>query len=625
MDVRQAKKKQTPLLLLAVIISLLVSLLVQLPALTDKYRIITDLQNFYWLARANDPTLFSTDYIYMIGQDIIMVNWGEIRLFFLPVSLGHSLLFFVTSYFLDYLWVSKIVIFVLMPISVIYLFKLGQFLDNTQTGLTLSLFFAYFIAASPDALALAHGFQRAFTAPLVIIFLYSFIKQQYILTATIIFVSTLFYFPLFPIMVLTYGLGFCSIGSSFPISLQLDRHKLLPFIISLAFSVVPIALVFAMNWDVIDFSKPLEPLPNLSSNGSLVDNPHFQTGGYVPLFFAFPFLGQAGLFDTGGDALNFLTLMILSGFMLIVLGRASLTNLPVSVWYLLVAGLTMYVLAIIFVFGLSSLVIYLPSRYSRATLLVAILFFVGLNWVEFVMALPQWLSKNHRIIRLFLFSVITFVLVIFFVGWLSPFSLPVLPMFFLIGVIVMGVLIPFGGTIVFWLVTSNQPLSRYKIVLAIFIALITIFMMVIHIHIVGPQTINPTKPERDLYEFVALLPKGALLAGEPKFMTNIPLFSKRSVLFRGLHPKNDYAILDFFTAKYTNSPNEITDFCKKYNVTYLAVDVETFNPSYLAEGDFFYEPYNSYITEMLVGKTNFILPNRPPIFQSDSLRVIPCN
>ena len=109
----------------------------------------------------------------------------------------------------------------------------------------------------------------------------------------------------------------------------------------------------------------------------------------------------------------------------------------------------------------------------------------------------------------------------------------------------------------------------------------------------------------------------------------IPLFSQRGVLFRDLHPNiNPNAptyIKDYFDAHYAESGEAVLDFCQRYKISHLVLDVGDFDPDHLAEGNYFYQPYNDRIEEMIAGRSNFVLPRLQPIFASGPFVVIKCD
>lgn len=124
--------------------------------LWDPYQVVTDTQNFYWMARAQDPTLFATDYIYLSSNALLEINMGEFQLILHRRSPGYGLLFYLAGTILDYVWLTKLSIWLLVSLSVIYLFKTGRFLRDNLTGASLSLIFVF--------LFWLHRFPRLFSA-----------------------------------------------------------------------------------------------------------------------------------------------------------------------------------------------------------------------------------------------------------------------------------------------------------------------------------------------------------------------------------------------------------------------------------------------------------------------------
>jgi hypothetical protein len=295
--------------------------------------------------------------------------------------------------------------------------------------------------------------------------------------------------------------------------------------------------------------------------------------------------------------------------------------MPGALWRLLTASFIMYAVSLFFVFGLSSFALYLPSRYTRGTLFLGPLFFVGLNWVEFLNKLPGWMRRNARLL---IFFTVSFGLTLVAVYAFSPDRLLVVPSLWFVGLMVSGILAPLGASSLFWLATGNlKNIVRWSTLFAV--GIITLSLGTAYIKILGAETTNPSGHEQDIYEFVASLPKDAVFAGDPDIMTNIPLFSKRSVLFRELFPKMNAPIVEYFDAQYAETPQTTLDFCQRYHISYLVLDTRDFDPDYLAKGDFFYQPWNDRIVEMVAGRSNFVLPQLQPIFASGPFVVIKCD
>ncbi len=603
---------------------MLLALWVQAPSLVDKYRITIDVQNFYWTARAQEPTLFNRDLIYMVGRELVEVDLFGGRLFLMPNSLGYSLIFFLGSTLLDYVWLSKLAVFVLMPLCVTYLFKLGQHLKDDVTGLSLSLFFAFFILASAESISLTTGLQRAFTIPLLIVLLYYLIKEQYWPVGLMLFVCALIYFPILPLAVLTTI--FSLIRFDKKKTLSPPSAAILPFMLGLTLSGVAAAFFFSIDSKLYIPYTPIAPLPNFNDNVKLpiLHDPRFQAGGYAPMFDVFPILGRTGLFDTGTDLLNVLLFMLLGWFIYQVLGRSALQRVPRPVWGLLLAGLIMYAASLFFIVVLSSTALYLPSRYSRSAFFMVGFFIVGLNWVDFINQLPRWLIKNSRVMRMVVFFTISLGLTLLIANGLLPQPSPFVPTIVLLGLLLSGLLTVFGTTAIFWLIGRRIKANQHNFFLTLLIILLTMPVGANYLRTLPTPTLNPSASERALDEFVATLPKDVMIAGDPNLMTAIPLFAKRMVLFRRLHPLNDYAILDYFEAKYAESPQPLEAFCQKYGVTHLAFDTTTFSPDYLAQKNFFHEPYNHAIIQFVKGKKNFVFPKLSPIFRHGSVVVVSC-
>ena len=115
-------------------------------------------------------------------------------------------------------------------------------------------------------------------------------------------------------------------------------------------------------------------------------------------------------------------------------------------------------------------------------------------------------------------------------------------------------------------------------------------------------------PYPKLYNFIATLPKDALIAGHPSLMDYIPLFAKRKVLvsseilepeFRSHYGVMKERVYNFFTAYYATSTREIYDFCERYGVTHLIIDTSQFRREYLMQGDFYFKPFNEYIKKLV--------------------------
>jgi hypothetical protein len=208
----------------------------------------------------------------------------------------------------------------------------------------------------------------------------------------------------------------------------------------------------------------------------------------------------------------------------------------------------------------------------------------------------------------------------------SPDPKLLIPTFWFIGLIFSGMFTLLGASILFWLVTTNFSSGSWlKWGIFLGLGLFIVYLGTTYINIVGLKTTNPSQAEREVYEFVATLPKDAMIAGDPEIMTNIPLFSKRSILFRALFPNPNAPFIEYFDAQYAESVEPIIHFCQRYQVDYLVIDMDELTPTYMAKQNFFYDPWNESIVERVANHSNFIIPHLEPVFASGPFRVIDCN
>jgi hypothetical protein len=134
-----------------------------------------------------------------------------------------------------------------------------------------------------------------------------------------------------------------------------------------------------------------------------------------------------------------------------------------------------------------------------------------------------------------------------------------------------------------------------------------------------------TGTERDLFAFLQTVPKDALVAGDPCLLDGVPLFAGRMVLSSCEEPGQLPVVVDMMLAYYAEDKNEVAAFCSWYNVDYLVVNNQAFAEDRLAEGRFFFEPYNSHLQPVLAGRKDFILQHISPeqrLFQKNNVYVV---
>ena len=126
--------------------------------------------------------------------------------------------------------------------------------------------------------------------------------------------------------------------------------------------------------------------------------------------------------------------------------------------------------------------------------------------------------------------------------------------------------------------------------------------------------------QKELYQYLKTLPKDVTIAAHPFLADSIPIFSKRKVFinFELSHTwYNNYwetvekRTFDFFDAYYSEDLKFIYEFCKRNKIDYLVVDTNLFSKEYLNRKRFYFEPFNSYIINLIKNRKFFALANIP--------------
>ncbi|MEW6717742.1 MAG: hypothetical protein AB1345_09590 [Chloroflexota bacterium] len=614
------------LIVITVVVAFLMAFWSLWPQLWDGYRVPVDFQHFYWMARFQDPQLFPTDYI--LSDYLLEVDIGGHSLILYPRSLGYGLLFYLFSTLISPIWLCKFLFLPLLAITAIFSFQMGAELGDELSGLIFSVFTIFFLLASTDSISSASGLPRGFAMPLITVFLFLLRKQKYVQAGILIVLGALFYLPVLPLFFLTYFFSLFRIRPS--AGFNVSKRAMYPLILGVVLSGLVLFLMVKVEFDL----SSIPSLSDLAETTALTQDPYYLPGGPAPLFTRFPWLGKAGLFDKDPDVLQALVLLVLSFLVYLVLGSSSLRRLPAGVWQLFLAGAVMFIASAVVLFRFSSFALYYPSRYSQLTIYSLLLFYVGLNWKEFLEAAPGWMRRNHRLTLIIL---LTFAGGVF--GWLALFIImpsqwTAYPLLGWAGFLITGLLSVLVFSSLFYLgyfafgevsnvIHSPRRLGKLLIVLVLgFIALVPGAR---YLRMFTVESINPTTSERALFQFISALPEDTLIAGDPYEMTAIPLFSQRSVLFMSLFPDPHAPILAFFDAYYAEDSGVLLDFCKDQGVDYLVQDQRDFLPEFIRQEKFFFQPYNEHIVEGVRGRSDFALSNMKPVFSHSPFVVVACD
>lgn len=611
------ERRINPRWLSVILFSVMWAVIVLWPHLSDWYRVPIDGQNFYWMAKFQDPALFPDDRLQYFDRFLEIEAGGRYILLY-PASLGYTFLFYLASFVISPIVFAKSLVFFLLPLTVHYLYRLGEALKDPETGSTMGLLFCFFTLASPDSISVAGGLQRSFAIPLVLIFLYFMVTGALRKAGFMVFLSTLFYLPVFPLLLLTYGFHFLRFNrDGFPVRIQISRSHLSMISIVIIFSFIIAGWAIVNQFNLQDTSG----LASIQKDTPIKENPLNQEGGPVPMYLRFPWLGKAGLFDVDADALNALLLISMCILSVALISKREIVKLPGIAWKMLASGLVMYGLSLFTLFYFSSTVLYLPSRYTRTVLFVVPFIFASANYPGMIKKLPHYWKKYKWCISGLVLGLLAVLIV--YLNLEKP----------------IGIILGWMGLYLVGMITVILPgISFYQTrkenlageggwggrTLTISVMILSLLPMFAYSRLVGYDTINPTADERKLYKEISTLPKDVVIAGSPEELTAIPLFAKRSVLFRDLFPHESAPIVDNFQAYYADDPGDVLGFCQGYGVDYLVFNREDYSKEYIRTGAFFFEPYNSSIQEKVHVREGYALLEADAEFTANALGFVKC-
>ena len=119
-----------------------------------------------------------------------------------------------------------------------------------------------------------------------------------------------------------------------------------------------------------------------------------------------------------------------------------------------------------------------------------------------------------------------------------------------------------------------------------------------------------------LYSFFDSTPVDAVVAGHPEVMDNVMTFSRRKafVTYKLSHPWIEpyWSVIkqrtyDLFDAYYSNSAEEIRNFCKRNGIGYIVVREEDFSEQKIRQGTVYFQPFGSYIAEITRPRAGFAI------------------
>jgi hypothetical protein len=562
----------------------------------------------------------------------------------LPVtfsSLGYGLLFYGASFWIMPVSFSKILPFLIMPITLWYLFEFGQSVRDRRMGVILAVAFLFINLASSSSISIANGLQRSFALSLMVALIYYLHRQRYMMAGVIILVSAFVYAPAFALGVMMWGLLVLKrwgwpfrLGSlrvqrglvQLLVAFGLGIFILLPGIFpSLAdrFTHQPPILV-SQPTNIVETAAEAEPL--------LWNNPIYRADGPVQLFVVFPFVGRGGLVDLGEDVINLLILLALGGLIYLVLGRRAF-ELPEEIWSVLWAGFILFFVAWIPLLLASSFLFYVPSRYTRVGLFLFFFMLVFLNSQDFIKEAPALIRRNFHKLIWFIAAIEVIVLgiIIFYPSeraMINGFNMKWLLALTGIAFGTLGIAIvkkpPSSPNVI-----QKERSSTERILAGAALAACLLGWAVYAPILTETSYLNPPPIERQMLKFLETLPKDALIAGTPCALDSIPLFAKRQVMFScEAYGDDSKLIREALAAYYAADWSIVANFCRSHQVNYLVLDLKTYSKEYLTTERVFFEPYKQELLAHLAGRESFVLAQTPDdikLFQAGSFFAVSCD
>jgi hypothetical protein len=179
---------------------------------------------------------------------------------------------------------------------------------------------------------------------------------------------------------------------------------------------------------------------------------------------------------------------------------------------------------------------------------------------------------------------------------------------------------PLFGLIVEAAVLGQLVLHVRKKALRRLLQAATVLLVLLNLNIKTTIGLTNMSSGKELYEYLAGLPKDTMIAAHPEMADGIPLFARRKVFVKGelSFPFFDNywntikkRTFDLFDAYYTEEPLRVYRFCEENGIDYLVVDNGHFTGQYLTGKKVYFEPFGTYIRDITAVRRHFALQNVP--------------
>lgn len=361
----------------------------QYPLLINKYAVNDDVrQNTYIYLRYQDSELFQADYI-----TDAYIKWQ---------SLGPDFFYFITTKFFELTTITKILPFFLCSLIALFMFKIGELIGNNLSGLLAGFLSVLVIYGADEGIFFAAGAARDFAAVFFVIFIYYFLKNNWLGIFVSLLLQAIFLYPPTLFVCLSAFAAYILFNKTCPHDVR--KKEVLYFI----FISLIIFWGVLLSADRTGFS-----LVNLRDIRHM---PEFFSGGRKVLFFS-SFWQQLTNSETGFSLVFSMKYLILTNLILLLILGKKFRVFSDKLLYIILCSFIFFIIAYGVIYRL-----YGPARYIRMSLPIILVIFISLNIKELLGRLK---SKYLRILLLFIFMVYT--LVIFFPRLKSDYSIAPYP------------------------------------------------------------------------------------------------------------------------------------------------------------------------------------------------------
>lgn len=621
-------------LLWILVITFFAVLWVQWPRLQDPYQIEGDFSVLHWMHRFDDQELFKNDPSFFsriteieLGSQTIVMDSG---------SPGFSWLFQIANTTIPFLTFSKLLIFPLTLIAVAYMYGIGKKIGGTETAVVLSLVFLVLNLASSTSVSTTGGLQRSFIFPLLLGLIYHLMNKQFGATAIILIIGGLVYPTVFVLGMATTALTLVDWQSLRQHHLKINWKGG----IYLGTAVMIVMLIFTPS--IMAQPTPTDDsnqtpgefyqLFNSGGEGHVLTDPLYQSGSRAQLFTIFPFIGRGGLAVRGISIIHIAILTILA-IITILLRPQALSEADPILKYFFVGIWISFTTAWLGIIILSSFPLYLPSRYTEASLFLVLLIFVVTNGKKSFSLFTQLLYEKTQIVVWIIFLLSLFLSIFAFISLISrnqeiP-GLRNMYVLLLILSIIMMILALYRKFAPPKLSQStNLPMPRKLNLIVGGSILAAIGAFYVFSFQSSPRI--PDKAERDLYAYIETLPKDTNLSGSPNILSTVSLFGKRQVIYSCAGPNFVPEIIKDSLSAFYADPDDaqrVHNYCNEYDVDYWVVDSRLYKPGTRESLYCSLSPYDSELLPDLIHKNSYYfetISEDSYTFHSDYLFVVPC-